>query len=139
MIGSASERNHAYMKELGAETAVDYNDSDWKEQVRTWAPGGVDAALAIQPGTADDSMEVVKDGGRVITVSGDVAESTGSVLVKQFDHLLDIQTAVRTLIESIEAGTLTIEIEQEYPFDKALEALEKTETRHARGKLVVTS
>ena len=34
-------------------------------------PGGVDVAIAIQPGTGIPSMEVVKDEGKIISVSGD--------------------------------------------------------------------
>lgn len=71
VIGSASSKNHEYMLSLGAEKVVDYSNPDWKDQVKQWVPGGVDAALAIQFGTGEDSMDVVKDGEKVITVSGD--------------------------------------------------------------------
>ena len=74
VAGSASARNHDYLLSLGAEKAVDYNAHDWQEQVRQWAPDGVDAALAIQPGTGASSQFVVREDGHVVTVSGDVFE-----------------------------------------------------------------
>lgn len=139
VIGLASSKNHTYMKSLGAEEAVDYNDPNWKIKVKQWVPGGVDAALAIQPGTGADSMEVVKNGGEVITVSGDkVEDSERDITVRQFQHQLTIQEAVNELLQDIVTEKIKIIIERVYPFEEALKALEKTETRHARGKLVVS-
>lgn len=137
VIGSASSKNHAYMKSLSAEEAVDYTHSAWKERVFQWAPNGVDAALAIQPGTAKDSMAVVKNSGKVITVSGDRIQSKRNITVKQFQHQLTLQNSVGRLIDEIVSENVQIVIEHVYPFEEALTALEKTETRHAQGKLVV--
>lgn len=136
---SASEKNHAYMKSLGVQQAVDYNDHDWKNKIIAWSNDGVSAALAIQPGTGNDSIKVVKDGGKVITVSGDNAEVTPerNVLVQQMEHHDDTHQKVVALVKAISKDEIQIVIEKEYPFEKALEALKKTETRHARGKLIV--
>jgi len=138
VIGSASRKNQAYMKSLGAKEAVDYSDPNWKTQVKIWTPGGVDAALAIQPGTGADSVDVVKSGGKVITVSGDKVEPERDITVGQFQHQLNMQKAIGELIQDIIADKVKIVIERIYPFEEAIKALEKTETRHARGKLVVS-
>lgn len=47
VVGSASAANREYLLSLGGELAVDYRDPGWPEEVRRWASGGVDAALAI--------------------------------------------------------------------------------------------
>lgn len=102
---------------------------------------GVDAALAIQPGTESAAIKVVKEAGKVITVSGYNAESIPSersITVAQLEHDDATQKEVALLVLSIADGTIQTEIEAQYPFEKALAALEKTETRHARGKVVVT-
>ena len=137
VICSASLKNHDYMKSLGAEMTVDYTNPNWKEEVKAFIPGGVDAALAIQRQTANDSMDVVKDHGKVITVSGDQLDAERGVKVQQFPHLLSFHEALEQLIPKITAGEVQIVIENSYPFEDAIEALTKTETRHARGKLVV--
>lgn len=136
---SASEKNHEYMKSLGLEKAVDYRDPDWKNKIRNWADGGVDAALAIQPGTGADSIQVVKDGGNLITVSGDSAgvRPERNITVRQMGHDPGTQEKIKELLQAISAGEIKVVIEKEYSFDEALQALQKTETRHARGKLVV--
>ncbi len=136
---SASLKNHDYMKSLGVLKAVDYNNIAWKNEINEWSGRGVDAALAIQPGTAIESVEVVRNGGKLITVSGDNGEvpAIREISVEQMGHHQDTQEKVVKLVKSISKGEIHIVIEKEYPFDRAIEALEKTETRHARGKLVV--
>ena len=136
---SASEKNHDYMHSLGAEKTVDYKDADWISKINTWSEGGVTAALAIQPGTGSESIKIVKDGGRLITVSGDndqVAPER-SITIKQMGHRPDNRQKIMQLLADISNGNIKLVIEKEYPFEQALEALRKTETRHARGKLVV--
>lgn len=139
VAGSASPGNHAHMKTLGLEHAVDYHDADWPAQVRTWAGGGVDAALAIQPGTGVASQTVVRDDGKVATVSGDSAQVTPErgVTVQQISHSPDTHAQLAALVGAVARGDVHLVIEQAYPFADALEALKKTETRHARGKSVV--
>lgn len=137
VAGSASAENSGYLRSLGAELAVDYRDASWPEQVRKWAPGGVDAALAIQPGTPGPTMEVVRDGGHLVAVSGDPCPSERGIRVEQFPHRADSSDDMARLVNDIATGRLHLELERIYPFDGALSALEKTETRHARGKVVV--
>lgn len=126
------------MQSLGAEKAVDYHDSNWKNEIKDWAHGGVDAALAIQPGTGIDSIELIKDGGKLITVSGDSGQvkPERGIIIRQMGHT-NMKETFQELIDGVSTGEIRLVIEKEYKFEEALEALEKTETRHARGKLVV--
>ena len=137
---SASLKNHDYMKSLGAEHTVDYNDPDWMVKVKDWSNGGVDKALAIQPGTGVDSVETVKGGGELITVSGDNTSvfPQRNIEIRQMGHQLFTNQEMIELIDKISDGKIKVVIEKEYPFKDALDALQKTETRRARGKLVVT-
>lgn len=137
VAGSASADNHAYLKSLGAEMTVDYRDPTWPEQIRQWASGGVDAALAIQPGTPASSLEVVRDGGHLVSVSGDPCPPQRGIRVEQFPHRTDPSADMAQLVSDIASGRLHLELEHTYPFNEAIDALKKTETRHARGKSVV--
>lgn len=140
VAASASARNHDYMKELGAEKVVDYKNSSWTEEVKTWADNkGVTAALAIQPGTGADSVRVVADGGLLITVSGDNASvlPQRGVDIRQMGHQEETAAKMADLVSAVSKGDIKVVIEKEFPFEEALEALRKTETRRARGKLVV--
>lgn len=137
--GSASPKNHPYLKTLGVEKAVDYHAVDWPEQIKQWSSVGVVAALAIQPTTGIDSIKVIKNGGKLITVSGDndqVSAERG-ITVEQMGHHQDTHQKVIQLVNEVSIGKIQVVLEKEYDFEHALEALKKTETRHARGKLVV--
>ncbi|UJF16379.1 zinc-binding dehydrogenase [Jeotgalibaca sp. MA1X17-3] len=111
---------------------------NWKKEILEWKTDGVDAALAIQSGTAKDSMDVVKKDGKVITVSGDHIYPERNILVKQFQHQLQLKEIIKTLAQEVMTGEIKVMIEHIYPFEEANQALEKNETRHARGKLVVS-
>ena len=136
---SASAKNHDYMKSLGAEHTVDYNDPNWIAKVNEWSKGGVNSALAIQPGTGSDSIKVIKDDGLLITVSGDnqTVVPERNIEVRQMGHQLFTNQEMIELINKISQEKIKVVIEKEYSFKEALEALKKTETRSARGKLVV--
>jgi NADPH:quinone reductase-like Zn-dependent oxidoreductase len=138
VAASASTRNHDYLRSLGAELAVDYREPDWVEQVRGWMPGGVDAALAIQPGTGTECMRAVRDGGKVVTVSGDRLSAERRIEVEQVIVGPDMRTDLAEMAGEVASGRIYVEVERIYPFERGVEALEKTETRHARGKVVLT-
>lgn len=138
VAASASAQNHDYMRSLGAEKTVDYHDPKWVDQVRLWMPRGVDAALAIQPGTGSDCLPVVKDGGKLVTVSGDQVAPERGIDVTQVMAHYSTKQALARLASEVAAGRIHVEVERTYSFDQGIAALEKTETRHARGKVVVT-
>lgn len=92
----------------------------------------MDTALAIQPDTGIENMAVVKNGDRVITVSGDRVHPNRGIIVEQFQHELDLQQTVGSLTNDIALGKIRLVIEHVYPFNQVLDALKKTETRHAK-------
>lgn len=134
IAASASVANHAYVLSLGAELAVDYREPSWPDQVKRWAPGGVDAALSILPGIAEECLAVVRDGGHLVTVSGDSAPPERGICVEQFQHRADVGADMAKLVDDIATGHVRVVLERIFDFEDALKALEKTETRHARGK-----
>lgn len=138
VAASASSKNHQYMASLGAVKTFDYRDLDWRDQVKCWMPGGVDAALAIQPDTAIDCLRLVKDGGKVVTVSGDRVPPERGIEATQVMVGPETKNALAHLAAEVASGTIRVEVERTYPFERGIEALEKTETRHARGKVVLT-
>lgn len=139
VAGSASALNQDYMRSLGADKVVDYRNEKWESEIKKWSNGGVDAALAIQPGTGNGAIDVVKDGGELITVSGDnhTVPPQRQIVIRQMGHHPDTNQKAEHLLKLIAEKRIKVVIEKEYPFEKALEALQKTETRHARGKLIV--
>lgn len=140
LSASASAKNQDYLKTLGVENPVDYNDPEWLQKVIKWSNSGVTAALCIPYGTAIESVKVVKDNGKLITISGDntLVPETRNIKIKQLEHSEVLQQKVLDLIKEIASEKYKVIIEKEYSFQEAIKALEKTETKHATGKSVVT-
>lgn len=137
VAASASAQNQEYLRSLGADLAVDYRHPDWAAQVLQWMPGGVDAALAIQPGTGTTSLQVIQDGGKVVTISGDQVTPEREIAVEQITHHAETRQALARLAEDAASGRVRVVIEQAYPFEQAHAALEKVVSRRARGKTVL--
>ncbi|WP_343318452.1 NADP-dependent oxidoreductase [Arthrobacter sp. TMP15] len=137
VAASASAANQDHILSLGAQIALDYRDPRWQERVLAWTPGGVDAAVAVQPGTSSDSLPVVKDYGALVTISGDELLPERDVQCQLVPHQMDVQDELVQLMVDISSGEIHVELEQVYEFGEALAALEKVATRHARGKVVL--
>lgn len=125
------------MRSLGADFTVDYKDPQWQEHVKQWRPDGVDAALAIQPGTGMTSLDVVKDSGVVVPVSDYQLSGVRHISIRPLDHKVDVKQELTTMMTQISRHDIQLTIEKVYPFANALDALQKTTTRHARGKVVI--
>ncbi len=137
VASSASLKNHEYMRGLGADMTVDYHDADWPDKVRRWKPSGVDAAIAIQPGTGKSSMSVVKDDGNIIAISEYQLTTERNISILSLHEQTDIKEELIEMVDQISNHEMKLTIEKIYPFDEALSALQKTTTRRARGKVVI--
>ena len=138
VIASASSKNHSLLKELGADSVVDYHDRDWQGQGLGLLPGGVDAGVGIHPGTPKDVQPVIKDGGVLIAVSGDELPVERGITLKGVFNSIDVHEELLMIMQQLIAGEIIQTIEKVYPFSEAAQALDKVKTRHNRGKLVIT-
>lgn len=67
VIGTASERHHEYVRELGA-TPVDYRDPDMYARIKELAPDGVDAVFDHVGGAAvEQSWRLLRKGGTLVS------------------------------------------------------------------------
>lgn len=133
VLGTASPRNHDYLAGLGA-TPVAYGER-LVENVRAVAPDGVDAIIDLVGGEALDATDrLLCEGGRVASViDPTVRERFGGVYV--FVHA-DRERLTR-LLRLVADGSVRVEIAERFPLDQARRALQVSEGRHVRGKLVL--
>ncbi|WP_057762043.1 NADP-dependent oxidoreductase [Cytobacillus praedii] len=134
VIGTASERNHDYLRTLGA-IPVTYGDN-LAERVRSLAPDGVDAAFDAAGNDAlHASLELVENKDRIGTiVAFDLAEQLGVRPIRS-------QRSVDRLAELVELysqGKLQIHIRKAFPLHQAADAHREIESGHGRGKVVLT-
>ncbi|GAA4668322.1 NADP-dependent oxidoreductase [Streptomyces chumphonensis] len=134
VIGTASESNHAFLRDLGAVPIV-YGDG-LTSRVRAAAPQGVSVALDAVGGAAlDTSVELIEDRKRIATLVdfGRVDELGVRAVFSQRD-----KSRLAELAEIYARGELRIEVSRTFPLDQAHEAHRLIETGHARGKTVIT-
>ena len=135
VIGTASERNHDYLRELRA-VPVAYGPG-LADRVRTFAPQGVDAALdAASRDAIAPSVELVKDKERVGTIGDYMGARQHGVAM-----LGGTRTAERLaeLAQLYVDGKLRIHIQKAYPLSEAAQAHRDVETGHVRGKIVLVA
>ena len=131
VIGTASERNHDFLRGLGAEP-VAYGDG-LVECVRALAPRGVDAVADFVGGQLDATLALLGDGGRHASIAdGEVEEHGGRVIWVRPDGR---ETA--RLAELVDRGALTVEVSETYGLDQVAAAFEASRTGHLRGKAVI--
>jgi enoyl reductase len=134
VVGTASERNHDYLRELGA-VPVMYGEG-LVERVRQVAPHGVDAALdAVGTREAlDASVELVADRNRIGTIAGQQFVADLGI------RSLGLQRSADRLAELVRLysdGRLRVHVHATYPLDEAAAAHRELETGHVRGKVVL--
>ncbi|MBO1418164.1 NADP-dependent oxidoreductase [Streptomyces sp. FH025] len=139
VIGTASEANHAHLRELGA-IPVTYGEG-LAERVRAAAPGGVDRVLdaAGQGGVLPLSIELTGSPDRVVTIA-DFAEAGkyGVRFTGGGEGEVYHQRAYAAALALHEAGTLRLPLHRVLPLAEAAEAQRISEHGHLRGKVVLT-
>ncbi|MFI9332214.1 NADP-dependent oxidoreductase [Kitasatospora sp. NPDC052868] len=133
VIGTASERNHDYLRELGAIPVV-YGEG-LVERVRAVAPQGVDAAFdAAGRGALEASVELVADRDRIATITD--FPTAGRLGLRA---LRAERNAARLaeLVGLWENGGLRLEIADTFPLGRAADAHRLVAGGHVRGKVVL--
>jgi NADPH:quinone reductase-like Zn-dependent oxidoreductase len=136
VIGTSSERNHEFLRTLGAEPTT-YGDG-LVERVRELAPDGVDRALdTAGRGALPDLIEITGSPDNVVTIADSSAAEHGvRISTGGDDRAWD---ALGEAAQLSEAGQLDVSVARTFPFEQAAEAHRISEAGHVRGKLVLTA
>jgi NADPH:quinone reductase-like Zn-dependent oxidoreductase len=135
VIGTASARNHAFLRELGADETIDYNQTPFETAVHD-----VDVVLDAMAGeTRQRSWQVLKKGGILVSILGPPsAEEAAAHGVRQAGVFVQPNRAqLEEMAKLVDAGKLRPIVEEVLPLREAARAHEKNQTLHTRGKLVL--
>lgn len=156
---TASDAGTNLVKSLGADEIINYKTEKFEEKLENY-----DAVFDTLGGNIlEKSFEVLKDGGKIVSVSGlpnaRFAKEYGSGFLKTLlfsvaSHKLtalenkhNVQYTflfmkpsgeqLRTIANFIESGKIKPVIDRVFPFDEAQKAMEYSELGRAKGKIIV--
>lgn len=148
VIGTASEHNHDFLRSLGARPTT--YGAGLAGRVRALAPAGVDAVFDCAGGALPDLVAIAGDAARVVTIAdltaaahgvhmshGAPADATGSAVGASADPLAVHGLAIAVALAG--EGRLRVPVAAAFPLAEAAAAHELSESRHARGKIVLVN
>ncbi|MCH8558216.1 MAG: NADP-dependent oxidoreductase [Balneolia bacterium] len=138
VIAIASEKNHDFMKELGADVTLDYSRSDIADAVEDAAKGKLDLIFDCSRGDVlSKTHKLIKNGGHLVSITNSNPERRDDVV---FNYVFVEPNApqLEKMTAMADKGKLKIEVSKTYPLDKSAEALRDIAKLHTKGKVVIT-
>lgn len=137
VIGVASEKNHAYMKELGADHTVDYKGNHIGNAVKGIFTDGVDMIFDCTSGeTLEQSLSALKKQGTLVSILNHGENINRSINF----HYVFVEPNARQLEhlrELAESGKLKVHVSNTYSLEETAEAMQQIQTLHTTGKIVI--
>jgi NADPH:quinone reductase-like Zn-dependent oxidoreductase len=135
VIGTASQRNHEFLRALGTDETIDYNTTRFEDVVRD-----VDVVLDTITGeTMERSWPVLKRGGMLISILEPPSPAKAAAHGVRQAHVF-VQPNGAQLTEMaalVDSGKLKVTIQTVLPLAEARQAHELSQTGHTRGKIVL--
>ncbi|MGA4670607.1 NADP-dependent oxidoreductase [Propionibacteriaceae bacterium Y1923] len=131
VIGTASQKNHDYLRELGAEP-VAYG-AGLVQRVRDLVPDGVDVVADYAGGVEADTVAVLATGGRHGSIVDDSVAELGGLYMWVRPDANDLADLARL----VEHDLVKVTIAHTFPLDQAARAFTTNMEGHGRGKIVI--
>lgn len=137
VIGTASGKNEAFVRSLGADEFIDYTQNTVEESL-----GDLD--LVFDTAGADTifaSASVLKSNGRLISIAYAAMDKVLTMRPDIHAERILVHTSgddLRTINKLIDDGKLKITVSQVLPADQIADAHQQLESRRTTGKIVLT-
>lgn len=132
VIATASERNHDFLRELGAEP-VAYGEGI-ADRLLEVAPDGVNAVVDFVGGEDwASSLKLLTDEGRVASIADSAVKEHGG----RYVFVRPVAEDLSALADLIEAGKVKPILAETYPLERAADAFRANMDGHTRGKIAV--
>lgn len=136
----AGKSNHDYLRELGADVAIDYRSEEFVRRLRAEEPDGADVVFDLIGGESLNlARKCVKPGGRLISIVDDIGADLPPDTSYTFAFVF-VEPNVRQLDrlgEMVRSGRLKVSVNRVYDLAEAAAAHEQMESGHTRGKIVL--
>ena len=137
VIATTSERNMAYVKSLGADDVINYQQQAFDDVV-----GRVDAVFITTSGdnAPERAVAITKPGGRVVSTLDDMDDAiaqAGGVLFKRMWVEPDA-TDLKQIRNMIDQHQIRVTLDSVFPLAQANDAIKRSESARAVGKIIIT-
>ena len=132
IIATASERNHDFLRSLGAEP-VSYGEG-LADRVRALRPDGVDVVADFVGGNLDATLAVLAEGGRHASIADSDVEQHGGTWM----WVTPVRAELQELADLVDEHNIRVEVSRTFPLPEAADAFRLNMEGHTRGKIVVT-
>jgi len=133
VIATASERNHDYLRGIGADEVIDYRAVRFEDVAKE-----IDVVVdTVGADTLRRSPRVLRDGGRLVTLVGSVPAEMCDRIRCPAAAPWDVGRGLGYVAPLIAAGALKINIDRRYPLSEAAAAQRFNRDGRTRGKVVL--
>jgi NADPH:quinone reductase-like Zn-dependent oxidoreductase len=139
VIGTAREAKHDFLRQLGADEAIDYTAQPFEEAV-----SDVDVVFDLVAGEDYGlrSLQTLREGGLWICIPADVPDPVAAAAREQSKRARSFlvepdYAGLESLAALVEEGRLKVVIEETFPLDQAGQAQQRLEDGRAKGKIVL--
>jgi NADPH:quinone reductase-like Zn-dependent oxidoreductase len=137
VIATTSRGNAEYLRQIGAETVIDYRTQHFEEQMRN-----IDVVVnAVDADDAYRGLAVVKRGGYLVSVAGlpsaAQCSARGVVCSARGPVAAGVHQALGQLAGWAQAGRLRVNIDRTFELPQVLQAWVYSQAGHTRGKAVI--
>lgn len=157
VIGAArGEEKGRWLKEIGADEAVDYSTADVAAEVRRITGGkGADVVLdAVGGKTFGPSLQSLAYAGRCVSMANVTTEDSvvntrdfypknatihGFHIGQMMEHGWDPRGDLREMMDLVATGALAVHVDRTFPLDAAPDAHRYLEERRNRGNVVLVA
>lgn len=136
VYASCSARSRDYVASLGADVCLDYQQQDFAEQLTE-----LDLLFACVGGNQvlPRALPTLKSGGRLISTFDEIDPALAQAQGVDYQRMW-VQPSgadLKQLAELLQSGQLRVQLDQVWPLHQAREALARSESGRALGKVVL--
>lgn len=137
VIGTGSLAKKEYILGLGADEFIDYKQANFEDKV-----SDVDLVFAAVSGgnIVERSLDVLKEKGRLISLLDEISPEKAAQKNIYYNRMLvsPSREGLNKLTDLIEGKAIKITIDSVFSLEQAKEAMQRSESARATGKIVVS-
>ncbi|NKC21158.1 MULTISPECIES: NADP-dependent oxidoreductase [Pseudoalteromonas] len=137
VIATASAPNHAYLYELGVDQCIDYRNEQFEVIVRN-----IDLVFAAigEEGLLERSLKVIKPKGKLVSTLNEIKHEVALSYGVEFHRVwvAPDRSKLAHIANLLSEGQIWVKIDSVFPFEEVVQAHQRSESKRAVGKIILT-